>query len=224
MGLKESGLRGSLRNVSVGIDAIPDSDIYLQDDWGDNKLTDREGSGTTTHNDEEGVYRPEWTLEIGSPTAEDERLKLDRNQLLFTEINLNLDETVTWEFVGVHIPDEWAGLGLFAETNNVGDMSNFREHNLQSGYHLILNEASSESVRLLKMNGSATELIESGSHSGIVNIEVTRSPSGEWSLNVDGSNEGSTTDTDHDNPQYIGFSQRDDSVSNPLELDEFKVS
>ena len=29
MGLKESGLRGSLRNVSVGIDAIPDSEIFL---------------------------------------------------------------------------------------------------------------------------------------------------------------------------------------------------
>ena len=28
MGLKESGLRGSLRNVSVGIDAIPDSVVY----------------------------------------------------------------------------------------------------------------------------------------------------------------------------------------------------
>ena len=29
MGLKESGLRGSLRNVSVGINAIPDSEIFL---------------------------------------------------------------------------------------------------------------------------------------------------------------------------------------------------
>ena len=29
MGLKESGLRGSLRNVSVGIDAIPDIEGYL---------------------------------------------------------------------------------------------------------------------------------------------------------------------------------------------------
>ena len=28
MGLKESGLRGSLRNVSVGIDAIPDGSLY----------------------------------------------------------------------------------------------------------------------------------------------------------------------------------------------------
>ena len=32
MGLKESGLRGSLRNVSVGIDAIPDSVVSRPDD------------------------------------------------------------------------------------------------------------------------------------------------------------------------------------------------
>ena len=32
MGLKESGLRGSLRNVSVGIDAIPDDALYFEGD------------------------------------------------------------------------------------------------------------------------------------------------------------------------------------------------
>ena len=32
MGLKESGLRGSLRNVSVGIDAIPDTSVSRPDD------------------------------------------------------------------------------------------------------------------------------------------------------------------------------------------------
>ena len=31
MGLKESGLRGSLRSVSMGVSAIPDSDIYQYD-------------------------------------------------------------------------------------------------------------------------------------------------------------------------------------------------
>ena len=40
MGLKESGLRGSLRNVSVRIDAIPDSQ-------GNNQWNFAEGSGTT---------------------------------------------------------------------------------------------------------------------------------------------------------------------------------
>ena len=47
MGLKESGLRGSLRNVSVGIDAIPDSEL-LQAYWPIN-----EGSGDTVA-DQEG--------------------------------------------------------------------------------------------------------------------------------------------------------------------------
>ena len=40
MGLKESGLRGSLRNVSVGIDAIPDS-------GGSHQWNHDEGEGTT---------------------------------------------------------------------------------------------------------------------------------------------------------------------------------
>ena len=46
MGLKESGLRGSLRNVSVGIDAIPDSVV--------NHWPHDEGTGTTL-NDNEGT-------------------------------------------------------------------------------------------------------------------------------------------------------------------------
>ena len=38
MGLKESGLRGSLRNVSVGIRAIPDSDLYYTIDEGEGDI------------------------------------------------------------------------------------------------------------------------------------------------------------------------------------------
>ena len=47
MGLKESGLRGSLRNVSVGIDAIPDSGTNQwphDDDASQNTLTDSIGN------------------------------------------------------------------------------------------------------------------------------------------------------------------------------------
>ena len=46
MGLKESGLRGSLRNVSVGIDAIPDSQVFFPVD---------EGSGTVISDDNDNV-------------------------------------------------------------------------------------------------------------------------------------------------------------------------
>ena len=44
MGLKEPGLRGSLRNVSVGIDAIPDSvALYLFDEGSGSTFADSDG-------------------------------------------------------------------------------------------------------------------------------------------------------------------------------------
>ena len=43
MGLKEPGLRGSLRNVSVGIDVIPDSVTSRPDDDNDGTSTDSLG-------------------------------------------------------------------------------------------------------------------------------------------------------------------------------------
>ena len=44
MGLKESGLRGSLRNVSVGIVAIPDSEVSRpQDNGTGTDITDKRG-------------------------------------------------------------------------------------------------------------------------------------------------------------------------------------
>ena len=43
MGLKEPGLRGSLRNVSVGIDAIPDSVVSRPDDNDDFSTDDERG-------------------------------------------------------------------------------------------------------------------------------------------------------------------------------------
>ena len=59
MGLKESGLRGSLRNVSVGIDAIPDSGDYQ---W---YVDEAEG---TTINPEIGDVT--WSIEGGSWESE----------------------------------------------------------------------------------------------------------------------------------------------------------
>ena len=48
MGLKESGLRGSLRNVSVGIDAIPDSVASRPDDDGDTTGPESAGAQVET--------------------------------------------------------------------------------------------------------------------------------------------------------------------------------
>ena len=51
MGLKESGLRGSLRNVSVGIDAIPDSEHkYLFENFSESIWEDSRGDNDITVN------------------------------------------------------------------------------------------------------------------------------------------------------------------------------
>ena len=51
MGLKESGLRGSLRNVSVGIDAIPDSDM-LHAHYDATELNFSDGDTVSTFEDQ----------------------------------------------------------------------------------------------------------------------------------------------------------------------------
>ena len=51
MGLKESGLRGSLRNVSVGIDAIPDSVVSRPEDNDSGTTSDMEGLQLTLKTD-----------------------------------------------------------------------------------------------------------------------------------------------------------------------------
>ena len=71
MGLKESGLRGSLRNVSVGIDAIPDSVVsrwQFNDDSDTSIAIDSEGANdgditgaTYTTNAIEGSHALEYT-------------------------------------------------------------------------------------------------------------------------------------------------------------------
>ena len=64
MGLKESGLRGSLRNVSVGIDAIPDT-VVEQFDARSAFGTSDEGTTVDSWEGETGTY----TVTGGSPTV-----------------------------------------------------------------------------------------------------------------------------------------------------------
>ena len=70
MGLKEPGLRGSLRNVSVGIAAIPDDLIYDrgagEDDF---EVSFSRGEGTTEKRDESLFARV-----VGDASEQEERL------------------------------------------------------------------------------------------------------------------------------------------------------
>ena len=229
MGLKESGLRGSLRNVSVGIDAIPDSEVYLHDDWGDNKLQDRDGSETTTHNGETGVYRPTWDTADGkqTPSVSDEQLILDNDDGIITGINLNLDEMVTWDiyFDASDLGDDPfnnLAVTLFSETTDVGSSGNFR---IADSYNVEIRDDDNR-VRLgvVDSNNDRSGLVD-GSHDGTddEHIRVTRQSNGDWELIVNGSSEGIDTDTTYNDPEHTAFTFAEES-NGPVRFDEYKVS
>ena len=210
--------------------AIPDSEVYLQDDWGDNRLTDREDSGTTTYNGVEGVYRPEWGLAnafSNLPTVSNERLQLtDDDEGIVTEINLNLDETVTWQFTGIDVSNsgtsggDTAHFGLWAEQQDSQTSGRLNE-----SYSVSVRNG--DTVRLEKMDadGNFDDFIIGSSISGSDNsVTVSRTPSGEWELFVDGSSDGTATDTEFLDPVFAYFSGREGDRDIDITLDEVKVN
>ena len=214
------------------ISAIPDSQVYLQDDWGDNKLTDRDDSGTTTYNGVEGVYRPEWKIDDGSPEADDNQLQYSSGDALHAEIELNLDETVTWEFENVDgsaSGGESSGqyvISLMADTTDhfAGDET---EIGYSEGYELFMRDDDAGDLFRFRRNddaGSDNEtLISADNPTDGRDIKVTREPDGTWQLFLDGDSVGGTevddTYTDPIITGYVARGNRNVIVS----VDEMKV-
>ena len=199
---------------------IPDSEIYLQDDWGDNKLQDREDSGTTTHNGVEGIYRPEWRIESGSPEAENERLEFDTNEAIDTEINVNLDETITWEWSGIDFgtfeSDVSIGVGFIVWAEDQNWHLDSSAPSPDDAYVVQIRHESDE-VRLL-----SGDVLISHSTRPAESISLKREPNGDWELFVDGSSVGTANDTTLSDPQYIGFGGTDRGDCETF-VDEVKV-
>jgi len=229
---------GTWRSLVDGseVSIIPDSEVYLQDDWGDNKLTDRDDSGTTTHNGVEGVYRPEWSIDAGDPTVDDGQLLIEANEELVaisTDINVNLDEPTTFEWFDVDASEGRAGnsanIGMtcFAETNNhisrgtgVGDPG---QAGLENGYAVVILDAGFRLKFGKIFDDGLNTLIDVDGFSPPYNIRVERSSNSEWELFVDDDSQGTTTDSEFDDPQFTGYTPMDDDDV-VLRVDEMKVS
>ena len=213
------------------IGVIPDSEVYLQDDWGDNNLQDREDSGTTTYNGVEGVYRPEWTALNGDsnlslPSVSNETLTVKSDEGIFADINLNLDETITWEWSNVDPSggDSGSGnnnwLGLFAD-----DVDNVDQYVEGSYVIRVRNDRAAELIHhsdKSSSDGFTTIVGGSESISGEVDITVTRASDGEWELFVDGSSQGTGTDTQSTDPSYLAIWCQP-SQNAVIDVDEIKV-
>ena len=213
--------------MSTRVDAIPDSDVYLQDDWGDNKLTDRDDSGTTTHNGVEGVYRPEWTAPSGFSTAnaENEQLEISDGEAVSTNINLNLDETVTWEFSvdyssGGTDSGRATSIALYSESLKYDDSAGFRPN---TSYVFWGGRDVDFRISEIDDNGNVTDLISGLTPSDeLFDVKVTRQPNGEWELFIDDSSQGSDTDTTHTNPEHCVITAEDGDVQTHI-IPDIKV-
>jgi len=205
--------------------AIPDTEVYLHDDWGDNKLQDRDDGGTTTYNGVEGVYRPEYTLDVGTPTAEDEMIILD-GAGCYTPINLNLDETITWEWThdisgtGTDGGDQNT-VSLYAEDETTrGSASNGRP--LASGYVVTMRGGGVFRLAEVDSAGDTSTIVTGDGANDEVEVKVTREPDGTWELFRDGESQGTGEDTAHTDPQVLGFGDSDsDSILRIKELKTF---
>ena len=232
MGLKESGLRGSLRNVSVGIVAIPDSEIYLQDEFGDGQLQNRDCTGTTAHNGVEGVYRPEWS-QVNSedfPSVVDGSIVVDQDEYATADINLNFDETITWEITNLTVDPNNQGMGttsaisLFAGTDTMITGDNFDAGALHEGYVVVLRGDGDECIlRRVDDEGETNVMVDfTNSEWSDDDLTITRDPNGEFEVLLNGVSQGSDINTDFADDGFIGVGSRDD-VDSLMEFDEIKV-
>jgi len=201
---------------------IPDSNVYLHDDWDDNKIQNRDGSGTTTYNGVTGYYRPEWTVLRDSPSASNQILVLDPGDAVSTDINLDLATDVTWTYTDFSVNGDqsggWHVLSLYSQTQTLDDFF------VYEGYQVALRESNDSFLFKVGSGGSLTQVLSwSSLGSGVFDVTVNRSSGGQWEVFVDGNSKGTVTDTEFTNPQYTSVVARSKAPAN-IELNEMKVN
>lgn len=207
---------------SAGRTAIPDSDVYLHDDWGDDKLQNRDGGGTTTTNGVEGVYRPGWTLDDGTPTASNQKIVFDAAEGCLTGVNIALDaERTVWEWRGVDVTsssdsNDIFSLGLFADSDS-RDSVNRLDGN---GYQLTIRP--SGSLDLQTTPGFNDLISYAFGGSSVIDIRVERTVNGLWELYIDDKKIGEHQDESNTTANYLGFGKRYDA--NTFYVDSLKTS
>jgi len=207
--------------------AIPDNQVYLHDDWDDNKLQNRDESGTTTYNGVEGVYRPEWTIDWGTPEAASQLLQMDQGELVYTGINLDLSSTVTWSWTDLDLSNQNGSSSAQFEMGCFAQTATRNRFTLDECYAVQIDRnAGYIDLRRHGVGDDFGTAIISGSHPGGTtgnSVTVTRASNGDWELLVNGSSQGTTNDTTYTTVTNIHFSYRD-ATTGTITLNEIKVN
>jgi len=199
----------------------PDNQIYLQDDFGDNKLTNRDDSDTTTYNGVVGVYRPEYTV-VNSPSVSSQTLDINTGDHIEADINLDFSSDITWTFTNLAVDSGESHIRLFDEFGGVDDTAFFGGSN--DGYVLVFGAPAGE-VRLFDTSNSDNLLSFFISASTEIDLTVIRESTGNWEVLENGVQQGTFTDTNHTTATSFAMGARGGgSFTGSFTLDEYKVN
>ena len=202
---------------------IPDSGVYLHDDWGDNKLQNRDDSVTVTYNGVTGTYRPEWTLVSSNPEATSQELSLTDNDALHAALPDIRNKSTTFEV------NDLSGSLPFVRISIWGTSTSHRDSDKADIYaesYFVDIQQGFDVFRLRRqagLAGSPTDVINADqSFSLPIDVRVEHDGSGGWELFLNGVSQGTATDTTYTDTEPIlwGFSD----VRNPTTVNEIKVS
>lgn len=204
---------------------------YVEDDWNDNAITSRTSpetdifhhpSGNTQAGDVlTGMYRPEWTVSISGPQATNQRLQHDvsnGNGQVFTKSKFYIG-SMQCDFQWHTTP------GSDNDTLSVYPvMEGDTGSGTPTGVRLIVQDAGD--YRLFNQNAGSDIISSSWSpDQNAHTAEVTRDPYGNWELLLDGSSQGTGSDTYLPDPlEGIGSHWNDGGGGSIISVDNLVVT
>ena len=204
--------------------AVQPIDVYLEDDFNDNKLTNRTGTNTGIYNGVTGTFRPEYATETVLPIVSGGILNFDDgDESLNTPLNLNLSKTITWEFFNVDLtsmgpPDDDAMISLYASqiTNRSGFMNQ-----PDDAFYIRLDENGLNNLGYNDSNNNRSPIIQISNNDLFFDLKVTRTPNGNWEIFIDNNSVGTGSDTTSVTPNFFDIQNRNVA---PWNMTGYKIS
>ena len=203
MGLKESGLRGSLRNVSVGIDAIPDSAVAHYDASRDTQTT----GSISSIDDQVGDFDLSGSAELlSSQIASRQTYRFDGTEEMSQDSTMATTEPFAWVGVFQIQEDPDSNDGVYVDGG-----SNIEFYTQYSDGDFIVGRGGGNE----RVGGTPTQNVEIVSLIADNNDEVT--------MRVNGSEVGSASEREGDLTGLMIAQRRDGSRNAEIDFGELVI-
>jgi hypothetical protein len=194
------------------------ANIYeILDDWDDNKLTGRDGAGTTSTGftnlfAHKALFRPVWTTATGTPSATGGVMVLPVGNTTTQHVTTPSSFVVgTWEIDYKWVADPNAGdMFFYAMSDAISVIVS------ESGYSYY--QSANHNRHIYRVDaGAAVNILGSGAGdpgTTVKTVKMTRDASGNWELFYEGGSIGTVLDNTHTSTTYIQIANRLNTETN----------